>query len=331
MGERMQIILRLIMSSRLQPIKSKDLLDELEKLGYHYNIKTIHATVKQINAFFYPLIQDTMILSKRGTGLVVNKNVFEDGQLQLLIDSINYNKDLSFKEKNQLVDKLMHFSDESQRKRLIFHMEKDEKPFSLMLNLSTIMKAIAERKNIIFDYVSYRIEEGHPREVASKHGNKNGQYVVSPYTIVLDNNHYYLVGYYNKRSDSLSMYRIDRMRRVMTHRGDYIDIREQYDMDDYISRAFHMFVNGKPTDLVLRFRPQILREVVSRFGESIHLRVVDDSWYEAIIKDQSYSRGLAMWILMLGENAYVVSPTHIREDIKRELDKTLMYYKKGVF
>jgi predicted DNA-binding transcriptional regulator YafY len=58
---------------------------------------------------------------------------------------------------------------------------------------------------------------------------------------------------------------------------------------------------------------------------------VDDSWYEAIIKDQSYSRGLAMWILMLGENAYVVSPTHIREDIKRELDKTLMYYKKGVF
>ena len=82
MGERMQIVLRLIMEAKKQPIISQELLDELEKQGYHYNIKTIHATIKQINAFFYPLIQDDMILSKRRIGLIVNKNVFEDGQLQ---------------------------------------------------------------------------------------------------------------------------------------------------------------------------------------------------------------------------------------------------------
>ena len=117
------------------------------------------------------------------------------------------------------------------------------------------------------------------------------------------------------------------MRKVLTRKGAFYDIRDSYDIDDYISRSFNMFVNGVETDLVLHFHKGILREVVSRFGENITIESLSGEWYEAVVTAQSYSRGLLSWLLMLGSQVEVVSPKSIREDIRKEVEKTLKHYK----
>lgn len=72
-------------------------------------------------------------------------------------------------------------------------------------------------------------------EVYHKNGNQNNEtYIVSPYKLILNGNNYYLIGYFNKRKDSLSVYRVDRMRFVINHNSEYEDIRDQFDMEKRI-------------------------------------------------------------------------------------------------
>lgn len=327
MGEKMVLIFAIIAATQERAIAGKDIVKQLDAMGHHMDKKTIYRVIREINDFLRPIIHDDMFVPIRKVGWTLKNEYFDDGQLQLLIDAINYNKDLSYQEKLLLIDKLTYFSSYHQKKRLINHTEKDEKPFSLMLNLSVIMKAIENETNIAFEYVSYEIDEHHhPYEVASTHGNHGTTYVVSPYTIVLSNNHYYMIGYFSLRKESLSMYRIDRMRMVRTGKGIYVDIRDSYDIEDYISHSFNMFVNGVETDLVLHFHKAILREVVSRFGEDISITLLRGDYYEAVITKQTYSRGLLSWLLMLGSQVEVVSPKRIREDIRQEVEKTLKRY-----
>lgn len=310
-------------------ITGDELVKKLDAQGYHMNRKTIFSYIRAINSLFHEAIGEDMIISRRHCGWSLAHGYFNDGQLQLLSDAISYNKDLSYNEKMELMRKLMYFSSRDQREHLKPHLEKDEKPFSLMVNLSVIMKAIREQKNIIFEYVNYAIDEHrHPFEVASEHGNAGKNYVVSPYTIVLDNNHYYLIGYFSKRQDVLSMYRVDRMRKVLTYKGSYVDIRDSIDMNEYIRTSFNMFVGGEETDIILHFHQNILREVVSRFGEDIVISRLNGSWFEAIIRHQSYSKGLISWIMMLGSQIEVVAPRRMRDEISAELEKTMARYKK---
>ncbi|MFR2501340.1 MAG: WYL domain-containing protein [Coprobacillus cateniformis] len=52
-----------------------------------------------------------------------------------------------------------------------------------------------------------------------------------PYKLILRNSNYYLIGYFDKRKDSLSVYRIDRMRIVRNHSSSYEDIQDRFDME----------------------------------------------------------------------------------------------------
>ncbi len=327
MGETMRMILEIMKTNKDKAISGKAIKQALEGQGIYLDIKTIYAHIRQINAFFMPLLHEEMIVSIHSVGFVIAHDYFEDGQLQLLVDAIRYNKDLTQEEGQELIDKLIALSSAPQQARLLLEEKPhDHKNFSLMLNLTNIMKAIDNRKNISFEYVDYEIQDHHPVEVSHPMDAKKNRYIVSPYAIVLDNNHYYLIAYFAKRKERLSMYRIDRMRIIQTSKGTYIDIQEQYDMENYIKNAFNMFLNGKNIDLIIDFEESILREVVSRFGESIEIKALQEKWYEAKIKDLTYTRGLLMWLLMMGARIKVKAPLEVKEDLIKELQETMYYY-----
>ena len=284
------------------------------------NKKEIIKLVKIINDFFLLLMQKKYILSKKSYGYYVIEGFFEDGQIQLLLDSVIFNKDASYQDKKLLIDKIRQLSSLIQLNRLTVNHVESSQNHSLLLNLSNIIHAIDQNKNISFKYVDYKIENHHPIEVSSK------DYLVSPYKIIIDNNHYYLIGYYHKRKDMLSTYRIDRMRRVMSaSRSHYIDITEQYDLDEYI-KSFNMFINGKETDFVFIFHESLMRETVSRFGESINLTKLKDHYYKAIVSDLKITAGLKFWAMMMGSKLQVIAPDSLREDIVRELKESIAHY-----
>lgn len=212
-----------------------------------------------------------------------------------------------------------------QKKRLIYnHAENTNHSFSLFLNLNTIMKAIEDKKTISFEYINYEFEKNHFKEVSIKKGNK--PYIVSPYQIVLNNNHYYLIGYYKERKNQLSIYRIDRMRYIMLNKQSFLEIREQFNMNETIQKMMNMFSYTKNIDLTIEFHKSILREVISQFSLKIEAHEIRKDWYYSTIKDVQLSEGLIGWILMLQDKIKIISPYTLKEDIKIRMQKMIEMY-----
>lgn len=312
MGKRMYYILKIIMEN--EEITGKKILECLLEYDIVINIKTLYDTIEQINAFFFDLLEEDIIKVRKKAGYSIQKNIFSDGQLQLLLDSITYHQDLKRNDKEELKDILLKLSSCKQKDRLIFNMSEDKDlSFSLFVNLNTIMKAIEEKKTISFEYINYKYENNQFKEVSIRN-----DYMISPYQIVLNNNHYYVIGYYKPRKNELSIYRIDRMRYIMLNKESFHEIREQFDMEETIHNMMNMFSHSENIVLTIEFHYSIVREMISRF-ELKHVERIDTDWYKTTIEDVQLSEGLIGWIMMLQDKIKVIAPYSLKQEIKKRI------------
>lgn len=327
MGERMYYILKIIQENNGKAISAKDILKELKNYNIYIDIKSVYSCIKQLNSFFNPWIKKDMIISIHRVGYKIENEFFLDGELQFLLDSIAFHEDLKYEDKLKLKEKLDSLSSYQQRERLVsFHPQNKQQSFSLILNISTLIKAIERKCLVSFQYVNYEVEDNHLKEVASQNGNQGQQYIISPYQIVLHNNHYYLVGYNQKYKNELSIYRIDRMRQIMTTQGLFIEMREQFDMNKEIEKMTNMYSTQVKDTLQIECHQKLLREIVSRFGMNIEAKKLYQNQYFITIPDVSISEGLIGWILMLQDNIKVISPISLKEEVQRKIEKMATLY-----
>lgn len=327
MGKRMYYVLKIIQEAKGKAISAKEILHKLEEYDIYVNIKTVYTCIDQINAFFYGWLKKDMIISMKKKGFMIENEFFQDGELQFLLDQISFHQDLKYDDKIKLKEKLLFLSSYHQTHRLIDYSSQNKKQsFSLILNISTIIKAI-EKKNVIsFQYINYEVINNHLTEVASRHGNQGKQYIVSPYQLVSNNNHYYLIGYNEKYKNQLSTYRIDRMRTITSLHEHFIEIREQFDMNEEIEKMTNMYSTQNKDTLQIECHQKLLREIVSRFGTNIEVEKLYHQRYLLTIPDVSISEGLIGWILMLQDDIKVISPLYLKEKINQKIQKMLSLY-----
>lgn len=327
MGKKMYAVWRVIMTSSKPSISTHEILEILEKEGIHMDIKTVRSCIRRINAFCFELMGKEMMTLTQKSGVRIDNEFFTDGELQFLIDSIMFHQDLKDEDKNTLKEKLLKFSSFHQQNRLIhFQPTKKELTFSLLVNLSTLMKAIDHQYMIAFEYMNYDIKDGELHEIPSNKGNHNTQYQVSPYQIVMQNNHYYLIGYNEIHKNQLTTYRIDRMRMITLISQPFIEMREQFDMVDEIEKMTNMYVSHQRATLEIECDKKLLREVVSRFGSNIKAKKLYQDHYLIIIEDIPISEGLVGWIMMLQNQIKVISPYFLKQEIHLRLKKMLALY-----
>lgn len=323
----MYYVLMIFQKSQTQFLQGKQIVEELEKYDIYVDIKTVYSTIKNLNDFFRGIFPDDLIISRKKSGFKIQKEFFSDGELQFLIDSIAFHQDLRSDDKNNLKDKLLCLSTYQQRQRLVFFdpIEKDFS-FSLLLNLSTIMKAIENENVISFQYINYEVKQGQLYETLSQNGNNKDEYYISPYQIVSQNNHYYVIGYNDKYKNQLATYRIDRMRVIQTTRQRFIEVREQFDMRDEIAKMTNMFTENNRDTLKIECHQKILREVVSHFGQDLKAEKLFDDHFLVTIENIPFSEGLIGWIMMLQDQIKVVEPIFLQQDIKNRLKKISCLY-----
>ena len=262
-----------------------------------------------------------------GVGYIIENEFFNDGQLQLLMDSVNSNTNLDKNSAKELTDKLSLLSNVRQLERLNVEESNNESNYNSLLSLTTIIKAINNHKNIAFKYISYDVIDNKLLEVYHKNGNQNNEtYIVSPYKLILNGNNYYLIGYFNKRKDSLSVYRVDRMRFVINHNSEYEDIRDQFDMEKEFDKNVNMYLSNEKIDLKIIFDKKVLKEVINQFGKDIFVCKRFDGRLEGLIKNVALSDGLVGWLMMLQTNIEVVLPLSLKEIVKKRLRLMLRMY-----
>ena len=327
MGKRMYYILKIILASENEVITAKEVIEKLADYDIFMERKTIYSYIEQINHFFYEWLKDDMIISVKKIGLMIHKELFEDGELQFLLDSIVFHQDLRSDDKKRLQDKLLFLSSYHQQARLI-RFKPSDKPlsFSLFVNLSTIMKAIDNKNVLSFQYINYDIKNNSLIEVASPHGNHQDQYILSPYQIVTNNNHYYVIGYNQKYKNQLSTYRIDRMRLIQTIHESFLDIREQFDMIDEIEKTTNMYMSKQRDTLQLECDYKLLREIASHFKMDIHIKKLYQEHYLVTIEDTPISEGLIGWLMMMQDQLKVIAPLSLQKEMKNRLLKMASLY-----
>lgn len=326
MGSKMYFVYKILSESR-EPISGETILRYLECYGYSMNVKTVYRLIDRLNEFYLLFTGKKLIKTIRGVGYILENEFFDDGQLQLLMDSVTYNNNLDKKSAEELIDKLVLLSNTNQLERLTINKNVNNLNYNSLLSLTTIIKAINNHKNIAFKYISYDTIDNKLTEIYHTNGNYNKEtYVVSPYKLILNGGNYYLIGYFNKRKDSLSVYRVDRMRFVMNHNSGFEDIREQFDMNKEFDKNVNMYLSNEKIDLKINFDKSILKEVVNQFGKDIIVCKRYDGRFEAVIKNVALSDGLVGWLLMLQTNIEVVLPLSLKEIVKKRLNDMLRMY-----
>lgn len=236
MGEKMWAVFSLLMNSE-ECISAEDIQHQLEEKGYDIGLKAVYAVIKQINVFTSLMFGKEIIKAVRRFGYMIETGYFDEAQIQLLIDMVNYRQDLTNNDKREIVNKLLKLSPAKQKDYLIVPEleDDDEGVYSLSKNLKIITSAIRNKKDIRFQYVDYSIRDGHPVETYSTKGNagiNHEYYNVSPYNTVIVDGHYYLRAYYNKHKDSLTTFRIDRIRKLDKSRTYYFDFDDEEKMSE---------------------------------------------------------------------------------------------------
>lgn len=308
-------------------IEIKMLLEE--KYQIKVDIKTVYQAIRNINELSHYIYQKDIIKTKHRKGYAINEEFFNDGQIQYLWDSILYNNDLDQKEVNILLTKLQTLSSNKQLSRIQNQTirQNDIRNYDLLLNMTTIIKAINEKKNIYFKYVNYEIKRNKLVEISNTHGNHQDNkefYIISPYKLIQNNSKYYVIGYFDKRPDSLSLYRLDRMRLVRNHKSKYFE-GEQFDVNQ-IDNPINMYISGEKEDLEISFDQSIIKEVVDKFGQDNRVTKDYENRYHLIVKDVLINEGLIGWLMMLQDKITVIKPYSLQEEMKKRIEKTLKQY-----
>lgn len=185
-------------------------------------------------------------------------------------------------------------------------------------NIDMINSAFRNNQQISFDYYDYDINKQ-----LVQHGKRK---LCSPCALVMSDERYYVISYYEEYSDTYTNFRLDRMRSI-----ELIDTVRKYpneklDLEQYVKSSFSMF-RGKSEYVTLRFplENKYCNIVIDRFGKSV-LMLKDkqsDKHFiiHALIKSE-YPQPFFSWIFSFSGEVEILSPVRLKERYTETLMKS---------
>ena len=170
--------------------------------------------------------------------------------------------------------------------------------------------------------MTYSIKDMH-QQVERRHG---GDYIVSPFALVINDGNYYLLAYDEKKKD-MRTYRLDRMKEVgltgIPRAGE--DVFAKLDMNTYCQRRFGMH-SGTQRVVTIRFIPPLLDTAVERFGTKDAMYYKPDDRHYAVRANVQISDQFFGWLLGFGKRMKIIDPPEVVEQFKSYLDKVRGMY-----
>lgn len=310
------------------PINAMEILEKLSKLGIEAERKSVYRCIDALSDYGYDIIKTR----SPKAGYYLADKTFELPEIYLLTDAVQAASFITVKKTRELVKKLDGMLSEGERKKrekglYIDNGHKCENE-EIYYNIDTLSRAIAERKKVKLTYTVRAIDNNN--QIA----NVNKEYTVSPYALIWQNEHYYLVAN-NEKYDNLMHIRIDRTKRIsilneaFRHFSEVSEYSDFFDIADYAAKSFQMYA-GELTEITLRCKSSIIEQVVDRFSDKIFIRKNEDGWFTFSTKVM-LSQGIVNWILQFGDNIEVKAPQTLINMIKERiiaLEKSYGLYKE---
>lgn len=245
--------------------------------------------------------------SDNGKGYYLAERTFSNAEIRLMIDAIYSCEYISKKQTEELLEKLRGFLSVHERRRYSYSNlilpEKKSLNQQVFLNIEILDQAIEKKKKISFVYLDYDYDKKlKPR--------REELYKASPYSMICESEHYYLVMIAEGHSDP-SFYRIDMMKDIKIL-DETIDISKRDAKLDSTKKVVYAHA-GEPVQIHLHCQRAALRYVIERFGNDVIIKKNEDGSFEAFFR--AAHEGMKYWALQYLQSVELISPEDLREEI----------------
>ncbi len=295
-------------SDENHPLTRTEITDLIEK---QYNItidrRTLYRNIEMLINFGY----DISDYNENKIGYYLKDRLFQHSEVLLLCNAVHASHFIPDKASKDLVNKLL--SCQSRYKRndyfknvyLPNNKKKDNKQF--LLNIEQISRAINEKKVIKFNYTHYDINK-------KLVNTRDDAYYRSPYFLVVNGDRVYMVGK-GKNHDSLSHFRVDRMKNTELVDEYYLRLPKNLDAYAYANNKIYMY-SGDETGVTLRCDKKALDVIIDTFGKDVMLA---DEGETFTVYTKCGKEDIVKFCLQYVETVELLEPLSLREEVRKVL------------
>lgn len=295
-----------------------ELISKLEAFSEDkYDKRTIKSDMDSLEAADFEIQTTT---GKYGKILYSHQaRLFETYQLRLIIDAILSARFITTNEKQNLIEKVKQLTSKHIAKTfpgpVMFSQSSNDDYERVKYNIDHVHRAISEKKVLTYRYGRYNVNK------KFEFGRNGVLYYVEPYALIWQNDNYYLIGRFQE-NDEMRHYRLDRIREISISEESFV--KREFHLQEYVNQSFMMFA-GEEIRIKIRFDNELINVVLDRFGLEADIRKDGDNHF-VLSSKAKLSDGLVNWILTWGGQAKVISPDHLVDRVKKEIENMVASY-----
>lgn len=312
------------------PLTQEEIIKKLyDDYGVEVERKAIGRNIQLLQDMFE---QDSMtktataivIESDKRKGTYLDKRLFEDSELRLLIDGVLASKHIPENYSEDLIKKLSSLSNKYFKSNVkhvysVKDWDKTENK-ALFWNIEVIDEAIERSRQITFDYNKYG---------ADKKLHKTSSHTASPYQLILHNQHYYIV-FLSEKWQKICHFRVDKITNIEITEEPAVPLRKVkgyingLDYRKYATSLPYMFTD-ETERITFVCDGEVVDQVVDWFGKNINVFNSDNGKYEVTVT--ASRNAMEYWAMQYLNYVEIKSPTELRERIKQNLKTAQEKYK----
>ena len=295
-------------SDENHPLTRTEITDLIEK---QYNItidrRTLYRNIEMLINFGY----DISDYNENKIGYYLKDRLFQHSEVLLLCNAVHASHFIPDKASKDLVNKLLSCQSRYKRNDYFKNVylpnkkKKDNKQF--LLNIEQISRAINEKKVIKFNYTHYDINK-------KLVNTRDDAYYRSPYFLVVNGDRVYMVGK-GKNHDSLSHFRVDRMKDIELVDEYYLRLPKNLDAYTYANNKIYMF-SGDETGVRLRCDKKALDVIIDTFGKDVML---EDEGETFTVYTKCGKEDIVKFCLQYVESVELLEPLSLRQEVRKVL------------
>ena len=287
------------------PVTTQELIEEMGKLGYIANRKTIKDDIDILTKFDIDIVTNV----SRGNSFFMGDRRFELPELKLLVDAVSSSRFISTGKSDVLIKKISSMASVYQQEQIeprIYTADRIKTDNTqLYYVVDKLIEAVQEKKKVRFQYQEYDADK-------NKILRNDGEiYINSPYGCLWNDDYYYLIGFSDKRSKVVT-FRIDRIIDLEVIDENAVSEPEGFTIADYVKTSIEMY-DGEEQQVELLCDNELMKSVVDRFGDAIQTEKVSESKFKAIVTVAA-SRTFYAWAFRFAGQMQIVSPATMRTE-----------------
>ena len=276
------------------PVNSTQIAEQLKRYGIKAERKSIGRDLECLEDAGYSIIK----CENHNFGWYMIDQEFEDFELKILADSVAAARFLTLEDSHKLIRKIKKLATKDGESIINATTNVDEAmkiaDAKFKIKYDTIMRAIAEHKQIRFQY-----------------------YVVSN-----------LKQYDNPTNFRLEMITnlevLEESVRPMKEVEELKKIGTAYSIGDYVRESVHMWT-GEVTNIKLRCKKECRHDILMKYGKNVSCRDDGEEYFIAHVK-VSDNPGFYQWLAAYGSNIVIQSPDSMRQKYIQYIKETIKCY-----